>query len=520
MKLQKFILAMVVIFITATSCKKNVIEPEPDTPTKPKVELKNPINDFTWKAMNSWYNWQDKVPNLADSKANNVDSYRTYLNKYSTPKNLFSSLLYNYGSTDRFSWFIPDYVKQQQSFQGISTSFGIKYAIKDGYIAAISPDESKQNIIIYVVYVSKNSPADKAGIKRGDIIGGLNGSLFTNSNIGTVWENFSNETVKFMLMKKDGLTLKDEITVTKAVVADDPVHFVKVFDNIGGKKVGYLVYNSFRSTYNDELNDAFAEFKNAGIQELILDLRYNGGGSVATSAYLASMIYQGATGTFAELRFNKKQTNQNRTYSFDNTLNVYDYDNSQNKVVKTGTQSINRINGLTKLYVLTSKRTASASEMIINGLKPYMTVKTIGQATYGKNVGSITLYDLPENDYLDPHYLEKSAKKTRLINKLKNKPHKNAMQPIVFQIYNKNGENDYTHGFNPDIETEIEHNYWNNILPFGNENEVFLKVALNDIKGVSARPYRTNRNFETIKLDVSRPQFENEMYIESDFFNN
>lgn len=512
MKLQKFILAMVVIFITATSCKKNVIEPEPDTPPKPKVELKNPINDFTWKAMNSWYNWQEKVPNLADSKANNVDSYKTYLNNYSTPKELFSSLLYNYGSTDRFSWFIPDYVEQQKSFQGISTTTGIRRS--DPIIAL------ENQVIIYAAHISKNSPADKAGMKRGDIIFAIDNEEMDRNNYRRIINKlYSGKTIVVSTAKFENEKLKKlkDYTITPAEVADNPVFLTKVFDNVNGKKVGYLVYNGFRSSYNDELNDAFATLKNAGIDELILDLRINGGGSVRTSAYLASMIHSEAnTDGFAELRFNKKHSNENGTYSFSNTLNVYD-----NKGNKTGTQNINRISGLNKLYVLTSRNTASASEMIINGLSPFIDIIKIGTKTYGKNVGSITLYDSPETGYINPEYVPKSnPKRQTLINKLKNKPHKNAMQPIVFQIYNKNGESDYTNGFEPNIMVE-EWRSWKKIFAFGDENETLLKTALNEIKGVASRPIYTDYTASFLSEEgIKKVQFENEMYIEGDFFNN
>ena len=204
--------------------------------------------------------------------------------------------------------------------------------------------------------------------------------------------------------------------MTRALVTANPVHLKKVFDNIAGKRVGYLVYNQFSSSFNDELNDVFADFKAAGVNELVLDLRFNGGGSVLTSSYLASMIYQNAgTMRFINLVFNAKHSDQNDNYNFGNKLNRYDSDGKTQ-----GSESINRLSTLNRLYILTSKGTASASELIINGLKPYMSsIKLIGATTYGKNVGSITLYDAPKYDYAR----ESGANPT----------HKYAMQPIVFQ---------------------------------------------------------------------------------------
>ncbi len=457
--------------------------------------IDNPINNFVWQAMNSWYNWQTNVPALADSKDDNSDSYSTYLNSFSTPESLFNSLLYDAGNTDRFSWFIEDYVEQQKQFQGISLSFGFR-------LQGVSIN-SIGDVILYVRYVSDNSPAFDAGIKRGDIINAIDGVVLNETNYNNTVGKLSNDTVtlSFVTENNGTLTSTGDKTITAVEVSDNPVYLSKVFDNINGRKVGYLVYNGFRSSYNDELNAEFADFKAAGVNEFILDLRLNGGGSVATSSYLASMI-DGTTSTddkFADLKFNSKHSNENSTYTFQDTQNDFDATGA-----KTGEETINKLDGITRLYVLTSGSTASASEMIINGLKPYMPVKVIGTTTYGKNVGSITLYDSPGSDFTS----QSSA----------NANHKNAMQPIVFQIFNKLGESDYTQGFTPDIEV-VEYNFWNNILPFGDENEVVLKAALDDIRGLSAKSTIKNKNITPLKVLPLENKFDKEMYITNDFLN-
>lgn len=487
----------IVSAIILSSCNKDSgTPPTPPKPTPPvsEVTLKNPINDFTWKAMNSWYNWQTNVSNLSDSKTSNKDSYYTYLNGFQNPQDLFENLLYQKGEVDRFSWFIEDYVEQQKSFQGISKSFGFRFKL----VRVGSTD----NVIFYIQHVSKNSPADKAGFKRGDIVNAINGMVMTVNNYRTALNSYyTQESVEFSFVENDGVTPKEKKNITKDVVSDNPVYLTKVFDNVGGKKVGYLVYNGFRSSYNDELNTAFGELMNAGVNELILDFRINGGGSVRTCAYLASMIYKEAptTDVFAELRFNNKHSNENGSYKFYDKLNVYD---SQGN--KTGEQSINRISGLSKIYVLTSDRTASASEMIINGLRPFIEVKTVGTTTYGKNVGSITLYDSPASQYTNPQSASTS--------------HRNAMQPIVFQIYNKLSQSDYTQGFLPNIEVK-EWESWKNILPLGDPNETVLKAALNDIKGTTARPSKfLDTTSQAIESGVVENRFEKEMYIDGDFF--
>ena len=479
--------AVSLISVLMMGCINDVLE----TPVTPE----NEINDFVWQGMNSWYNWQSNVTDLADTKDDNQFEYNAFLNGYSEPEDLFDALLYDKGNTDRFSWIVDDYIVLNNAFQGISVSFGMR-------LQAVIIN-ANDDIIFYVRYVAPDSPASDAGIKRGDIINALDGVILNNSTYSTTVSKLDNETVTFSFVSEDGgiLTPIEDKTITAIELNEDPVHFKKVFDDINGKKVGYLVYNGFRSSYNDELNEAFAFFQAEGVNELVLDLRLNGGGSVLTSAYLASMIYANAGNeVFAQLNFNQKHSNENDNYNFENTLNIYNVSGN-----KTGEEPINRLNMIDRLYVLTSGSTASASEMIINGLKAFIPVIVIGTTTYGKNVGSITLYDSPSSDYTK----ESTA----------NASHLYAMQPIVFQIFNKLGQSDYTQGFTPDIEVK-EYQFWNNILPFGDENEVVLKAALDNIRGVSAKSWPTSKykNMKVLEVKSLKNKFDKEMYLEQDHF--
>lgn len=495
MKNLKYIFFLFSFLFVVISCGKDevVVEPDPVDVT----ELENPINNFVWKAMNEWYNWQSSVPALADSKRNNIYEYYNYLNGYDTPEDLFKSLRYDYPNTDRFSWFIDDWEVQKQQFQGISKSFGFRLQ------AVVINDND--DIIFYVRYVVPGSPADNAGIKRGDIFNAIDGTELNQSNYSDLVSKLGNETISMSFVSENNGELNhiEDKSITAELITENPVHFHKIFSDINGKKVGYLVYNAFRTSYNDELNAVFAEFKNNGVDELVLDLRLNGGGSVQTSAYLGSMVNQAASSdVFAELRFNDKQSNQNGAYFFGNTMNIYNSGGD-----KIGEEAINRLNNLSRVYILSSGSTASASEMIINGLKPFMEVIVIGTQTYGKNVGSITLYDSPTSLYTN----EDSA----------NASHKNALQPIVFQIFNKNLESEYYQGFVPDIEVK-EYYSWNEIKEFGNEEETVLKGALDHIRGISSRPvkpykYEQMKAFDVFELEN---RFEKEMYIDTDFLMN
>jgi C-terminal processing protease CtpA/Prc len=503
--IKKFIFAGV-LFLAMTasiSCEdtNNFVEENPDGNVE--VKLNDPINDFIWKGLNSWYNWQSESVDLADTKDDVADDYHTFLNGYNDYRDLMYNLCYKHHSIvgsqnaiDRYSWFIEDYEVQNQAFQGIRTRFGFTSKM-------INLNDGSNKVVILVAMVEPNSPAGEAQMKRGDLISGINGTVLNTSNYSSTYTQLSNETVTFSFVdEQDGefIQLEDK-TMTRALVAANPIHFTKVFDNIGGKKVGYLVYNQFSGSYNDELNEAFAEFKAAGVEEFVLDLRFNGGGSVLTSALLASMIYDAAgTGVFAELKFNGKHRNSDDFYNFENRNYLFSTEGQSE-----GREPLNRLNTVNRLYVLTSGGTASASEMVINGLRPYMSsVKLIGSTTYGKNVGSITLYDAPKNDYVG----ESRA----------NPAHKYAMQPIVFQIYNKNRESDYIQGFAPDIEVN-EYNYWNDLLPFGDRNEALLKAALDDIGGVVSKQElsKAQKQAKLIKITLPEERFDNEMYVDPDF---
>ena len=468
-------------------------------PVTDKVTLDDPINSFIWQGMNSWYNWQLDSDKLADSKDDDLDEYYTFLNGYTDYGTLFYDLCYNHAirvgdenAIDRYSWFIDDYVAQNNAFQGIRTRFGFTQR-------TIQINEAG-DIVIAILLVEQNSPAELAGMKRGDIVNGINGTVLNQGNIDAAFAGLSNETVTLSFVSEnDGvLTQLADKTMTKAVVASNPVHFQKVFTDIGGKKVGYLLYNSFADSYNDELNAVFASFKSEGINELVIDLRFNGGGSGLATTYLASMIYaQAANGIFYETKFNAKHSQYNSADRFENTLQIQ---NTDLEVI--GEEPINRLNTLDRLYILTTGSTASASELLINGLRPYMSsVKLIGTKTEGKNVGSITLYDTPrEMDFLG----EDNA----------NPNHKYAMQPICIQVFNKDGGSDYIQGFEPDIEIDDTFN-WNNVLPFGDRNEAMLKVALDDIAGIVSKQNLSKFQLQAkeIKMTLPEDRFSNEMYF-------
>ncbi|MDO9261128.1 MAG: S41 family peptidase, partial [Flavobacteriaceae bacterium] len=238
----------------------------------------------------------------------------------------------------------------------------------------------------------------------------------------------SNETYILNLGTLSGGVLTPSTTtvsLTKTVLQENPVFITKSFD-VSGKKIGYLMYNAFTRDFDKQLNTAVLQLKTAGIQEIILDLRYNSGGSVQSAVYLSSMI----TGQFNNQLFTKEHWNSKIQDYFEKNDPASLVNNFTDKM--TDGTALNHLN-FTRLYVITTSSSASASELVINGLKPYITVKTVGRTTSGKYTASVTLYD------------SKNFTRTGA-----NPNHKWAMQPIVLQEKNKLGENSPS-GFAPDV---------------------------------------------------------------------
>jgi C-terminal processing protease CtpA/Prc len=256
------------------------------------------------------------------------------------------------------------------------------------------------------------------------------------------------------------------------------------------------MYNAFTSTYDTQLNDAFAQLKAAGATELILDLRYNSGGSVQTSVYLASMI----TGQFNGQLFAKEKWNTELQTWFEANHPDWIENNFTNTLVKTtesGTveYTINSLN-LNKVYVITTGSSASASELIINGLKPYIDVITVGTTTSGKYTGSITLYDSDTFGRTGANL---------------NPRHTWAIQPIVLETVNKLGANDKD-GFEPTIEI-IE--YVSDFQELGLETEPLLAKAIEQIvpsakASIKKKPSVVIEEFKGYKGDS---KFESGMYV-------
>lgn len=442
-----------------------------DTSNNTATATPDKINDFVWKAMNSWYYWQPDVANLADNLPSNLKSYTALINGKTPDQLFYNNLLYNYGQDtgDRFSW-----IENNNEIVDPSKTAEIK-KISGLDFTIYQKDAGNINRIALINYVVPGSPAAAAGLKRGDVITKVNGAALTTGNYTHLFDNQFTITIAATvqdtsteIVTTDGKT----VSITQSNVDENPIAFYKMYD-YGAKKIGYLVYNGFESDYNDELNATFAKMKADGVNELILDLRYNGGGSVESAEALAQMITGHFTGQpYLYSDFNDKHNNLDGFDNFKNTVQYYNIVDSE--PVKTGEPVAVNSLGLSRIFILQSVGTASASELTINCLGKYIPVTTIGWESVGKFVGSITLFDSPPTkDYPNDDWTNYEHR---------NKSHNWKLRPIVFSYYPKDMSK--TMVTKPQI-TINPYDYFNTIKEFGDTSDPALKKALDMINGVS-----------------------------------
>lgn len=247
--------------------------------------------------------------------------------------------------------------------------------------------------------VEPNSPAGKAGIRRGWRITKINGnSNVTTGNSNFVVDNIYNSaSASITFQKPDGSVVTADLN--QAHYTTRPVYLDTVY-NINNNKIGYLVFNSFLGDVNklySEFQRVFNRFTGQGVTDVIIDLRYNGGGYVSVQERLANYLVNTAANGAIMMKqvYNTSNTGKNETTKFS----------------KAGSLNMSRV------YFIVGRATASASELLINNLKPYMEVKLLGGTTYGKPVG---FYPIPVGEWY--------------------------IFPVSFRTTNKNGEGNYFNG--------------------------------------------------------------------------
>lgn len=400
-------------------------EPEP---TEQEIIL-----EWIWEVMNDIYLWADEVePDL-------------YPPDETDPEVFFESIL---NEKDRFSWIVDDYQELLNSFNNISLSSGISPA----FVRIHNSDQ----VVIIVEYVAKGSPAEAAGVQRGDIITEINGQTISVDNYVDL---FYKETLVlgFADYTNTGLVKNDRVvSVTAEVIEENPLIHHQVIE-YADRQIGYMAYTGFspgeQDKWLDSINLVFARYLEEGITDIVMDIRYNSGGSMAIARHLASVLAPASViasnDPFVLYKWNRDYQEYFRTR---------EGDHSKNLVLKFDEDPVYNLD-LERVYFLTTGHSASASELLITGLEPHMDVIQIGENTFGKCYGSITIPDIEE----PPR-------------------HSWAMQPIVFKYANAVGYTDFDEGLEPDV--FVEENIVD-LKPFGDISDPMLSKAIEMITGTA-----------------------------------
>ena len=419
--------------VIATACN------EKDDPAPDVNNPNDAINAWIFDIMDEVYYWTDQLP--AESATNDrLD-----------PVDYFNSLMVD---EDRFSRIYPDYQDLLNQLEGRTTEAGYDF----------QPVQTGERIVFQIKYVKDEnaSPAFLAGLERGDRITAINGTTITAENyITLIGETTNAHTITYERLNTETLAYEEmgDVALDVKIIEENP-NFLDTVYTFGNHKIGYFMYTFFRpgistqnpTEYDDEMDAVFASFKSEGVTDLIIDLRYNLGGAISSATNLASLIAPNVTSSDILYENQWNDLYQNYIEGLENGDDIL-----RGKFVEKAGNIGADLNAAT-VYVLVSRETASASELVINGLIPYMNVELIGFTTIGKNVGSIPIEDEddPENTY--------------------------GLLPIVLKTFNSAGNSDYDQGFTPTGDKFInEYQYpW---YPEGDVRDPLIKKAVELITG-------------------------------------
>ena len=397
------------------------------------------IEDRMWieEVMRENYLWAEDMPVIE-----NEDDY------FQEPSTFFKNMLSKNaldGKGDKYSYMEETKVETEEKTRSMMLDRTSTYGME--FLLTRDPTGTTAHTFARVLYVLPDSPAEEAGIQRGDWISTIDQERITTDNYKQLIQGGVISLKRNQLVQNEnGLTwqVRDSLNVgPSAMMEINPFFLNKVFE-VEGQKIAYLVYNEFatgpnnegtESVYNEQMKQIFAQFKAQSPDAFILDLRYNNGGFLQCAQALGSLLAPASAmgKDFVNLTFNAQASPQVIRYPFDKNY---------------ADANLN----LDKVYILTGAQTASASEAVINGLIPYMgaeNVVLIGTKTEGKNVA---------------------------MQQFKNETHGLTLWPVVAFVANANDEGNYSEGFNP--HHELDENKQTHWYPLGDPEEYLLKNTL------------------------------------------
>jgi carboxyl-terminal processing protease len=382
------------------------------------------INNFLYSGMLDLYLWRDSVPSTLTPAS------------FTSPDSLLARTI---RPSDRFSFIEKDglsYLNQLQSGAVATPIFGFGVA----YFGSTN---------LRVARVLVPSPAYMAGLRRGMRIVRIDGKPVPASiEEYTAFSGTWGTTLAFEV--EDTAQTQRTITMTRGFFTQQVVPVSKVL-TVGGTKVGYVMLASYTGNVTNELTSAFATLAEANVREVVLDLRYNGGGFVNAAGHLCGLLCGQLAGTtYVQYTYNSTYTPNNRVNTIPSLTNAL---------------------RLTRVFVLVNGGTASASELTINALKPFVDVVMIGTPTVGKAVGSNVVFHT-KSGYI--------------------------LQPISFKFANARGEADFLNGFTPSrrIADNVERE-------FGDPQEIYLRNALTFIQSGAFPALSAKEMARSVQSDAS-----------------
>lgn len=465
MKFHNIALSLI-LSLSASVALFSCSDDEPNQPNNPGTEVTPPkedptksefysVNKWMYDYMNKNYLWNEPVSSLdLDYSLGYEEFLKSILEGVASKGNVNADDGYYYnGERIYFS-----YVDRESAAKSKTAKSRAGDELTDCGIYMVQPIKFENVIGYAVLAVAPGTEADKAGLKRGSFIDRVGGQAITLSNYQDKAEDLVGGNVSIRVNELAGIdengnaTLSDTRTLTlgASTYTDPAIYMSKVeVSKTTGKKVAYLLYMGFETADDAKLIDVFDQFKKEGAQEIIVDLRYNPGGAVVSSVLLGTMIAGKShnNGLYLKTVYNKQRTAKGE---------VGNYYLGQSKTPEGTCQSI--ANGVakaldvTRVFVIVSGQTASASELLINGLRGLdFEVNVIGTQTLGKNCGMEGI----KKTFGDWEY---------------------TFYPITFYCQNAKGFQDYGDGFTPDLVFDDEAYYPGE---FGTEHDALSGYALN-----------------------------------------
>lgn len=509
-KLRIFLILTLPLWLIPVGCQKADQPEENET----EIELKNTylyVNTFARNIMNLYYLWNAEIKSDIDAWENTDE-----------PISKVADIRYHTGTgrdrtdVDRWTALYDDFSSFYGSVTGNRKTCGFDLKVY-GY--------DEKTVCCVVTYTYADSPARAAGLQRGDVIYKVNGKALNRDPDDS--NRVSQEAIRIISdellggneVKVDFLRLQEvdgklkygsmSCSMSAREMYENPVLLTKVFD-CGDKKVGYLVFTSFTLEACKDLLRVANEFKAEGVKELILDLRYNGGGFVITENFLATLLAPEADveagGVLSTEVYNAELTQyfqrigeeSSTCFQTDFTFNA---DEDDEYTLSTAGANI----GITKLYAIIDSGTASASEAIICDLYPYLDITLVGQKSHGKYCSGL-MYDGPRfydtyADQLEANTVRQGKKYTQNW----------GLYVMYSRFADKNGETRcMPDGLTPDFSVKDDPF---DSFQFGDPQETMLAEALKQAGYTAKSPAARKRSVERLPIeqisgiDPFRPEF-------------